>query len=319
MVSVLFFCPWWQVWFLGGHLDYLCCDPGGGAFLDWSGLPPRHLGPQCPILSHLEQWVSCAGQFALPARCCWVQLGQSLEGADGVWPWLLWLVWAVCPLSWQIVSTGLVLWETCSLACWMAKWFTAISASLLEGVFNGLAMSFPRSFPSWWYARMVQWHSSCSWCSSLIISQWSIRVLMHAMRSWGSSSSLATISSNSPRCTWVLTLCVIPCWIWSRKAEALALVTFCSSLLPVGIHCACISRDLVPRAAKTYLRWSLLSGGMQLRRSQFSRVWQNMEKGVVCILGVLVVDRQAYWCCPNCQHTSNGICCGMGRLGDELL
>ena len=43
-------------------------------------------------------------------------------------------------------------------------------------------------------------------------------------------------------------------------------------------HCACISRDLVPRAAKTYLRWSLLSGSMQLRRSQFSRVWQNMEK-----------------------------------------
>ena len=39
------------------------------------------------------------------------------------------------------------------------------------------------------------------------------------------------------------------CWIWSRKAEAFALVAFCSSLLLVGIHCACISRDLVPRAA----------------------------------------------------------------------
>ena len=79
--------------------------------------------------------------------------------------------------------------------------------------------------------------------------------------------------SSSPRCTWVLMSCVIPCWIWSRKAEAFALVTFCSSSLPVGIHCACISRDLVPRATKTYLRWSLLSGRMQLRRSQFSRVW----------------------------------------------
>ena len=50
-----------------------------------------------------------------------------------------------------------------------------------------------------------------------------------------------------------------------------------SSLLLVGIHCVCISRDLVPRAAKTYLGWSSLFGGMQLR-SQFSRVWQNMEK-----------------------------------------
>ena len=59
---------------------------------------------------------------------------------------------------------------------------------------------------------------------------------------------------SSPRHTWVLTSCIIPCWIWLRKPEAFALVTFCSSLLPVGIHCACISRDLVPRAAKTYLR-----------------------------------------------------------------
>ena len=218
------------------------------------------------------------GSFALPAGCCWVQLGQSLEGADGVWPWLLWLVWAIHLWSWQIVSTGLVLWETCSLACWMVKWFTAISASSLEGVLKGLAISFPRSFPSWQYARMIWQCSSCSQCSSLIISQWSIRVLMHATRSWGSSPGLATMSSNSPRHTWVLTSCVIPCWIQSRKAEALALVAFCSSLLPVGIHCACICRDLVPRAAKTYLRWSSLSGRMQLRWSQFSRVQQNMEK-----------------------------------------
>ena len=94
----------------------------------------------------------------------------------------------------------------------------------------------------------------------------------------GSFPNLATISLSSPRYTWVLTSCVIPCWIRSRNAESFALVAFCSSLLPVGIHCACISRDLVPRAAKTYLRWSLLSGGMQLRRSQFSRVWQNMEE-----------------------------------------
>ena len=28
----------------------------------------------------------------------------------------------------------------------------------------------------------------------------------------------------------------LPCWIRSRKAEAFALVAFCSSLLPVGIH-----------------------------------------------------------------------------------
>ena len=94
----------------------------------------------------------------------------------------------------------------------------------------------------------------------------------------GSSPILATISLSSSRCTWVLTSCVIPCWIQLWKAKAFALVTFCSSLLLVGINCACISRDLVPRAAKMYIRWSSLSSGMQLRRSQFSRVCQIMEK-----------------------------------------
>ena len=57
-----------------------------------------------------------------------------------------------------------------------------------------------------------------------------------------------------------------------KEGRYFALVTIHSSLLPVGIHCTCISRDLVPRAAKTYQRLSLLSGMMQLRRSQFSRV-----------------------------------------------
>ena len=84
MVSVLLLQPLQLLWFLGGHLDILCCDPGGGAFLGWSGLPPGNFGPQCPILLHLEQKESCTGQFALPSGCCYVQLGQSLEGADGV-------------------------------------------------------------------------------------------------------------------------------------------------------------------------------------------------------------------------------------------
>ena len=63
-----------------------------------------------------------------------------------------------------------------------------------------------------------------------------------------------------------------------EEGRSFALVTLCSSLLLVDTHCACISRDLLPRAAKMYQRWSSLSGVMQLRRSQFSRVCQNMEK-----------------------------------------
>ena len=103
-------------------------------------------------------------------------IGASLEGVDGVWPLPLWLVLATRHLSWQTMSTGLELWETWSQACWMAKWFMVMSASSHEGVLNGFAISFPRSFPSWQYAQMIQQCSLCSWCSSLIISQWSISV-----------------------------------------------------------------------------------------------------------------------------------------------
>ena len=160
----------------------------------------------------------------------------------------------------------------------MVKWFTAMSVSLLEGVLNGFAIGLPRSFPSWWYVWTIWQCSLCSQCSSLIISQQSMSVLMHVTRSWGSSPGLATKFSSSPRHTWVLTLCVIPCCILSRKVEAFALVALHCSSLPVGIHCTCISRDLVPRAAKMYWRWYLPSGKVQLRRSQFSRVHQKMEK-----------------------------------------
>ena len=41
--------------------------------------------------------------------------------------------------------------------------------------------------------------------------------------------------------------------------------------------------------------------------------------GVIGVLGVPVIDGQADGYCPSCQHTSNGINCGLGRLGDELL
>ena len=135
----------------------------------------------------------------------------------------------------------------------------------------------------------------------------------------GSPPSLTTTSLSSPRHTWVLTSCVIPCWIQWRKAEAFALVTLWSSLLPVGIHWACISRDLVPRAAKTYQRWSSLSGMMQLRKSPFSRVCQNMEKEWYVSFWVPVIDGQAGGCSSSSQCTSNGISWGLGRLSDQLL
>ena len=51
-------------------------------------------------------------------------------------------------------------------------------------------------------------------------------------------------------------------------------------------------------------------------------VLQDMAKygeGVIGILGVPILDGQADGCCPSCQCTSDGIGCGLGRLGDELL
>ena len=50
-------------------------------------------------------------------------------------------------------------------------------------------------------------------------------------------------------------------------------------------------------------------------------VLQGMPKygGVIGILGVPVVDGQSDGCCPSCQCTSDGISCGLGRLGDVLL
>ena len=86
MASVLPAHPGWQLWFLGEHLDFPCCDPvgvvllGSGAFLGWSGLPPWHFGPQCPILLHLEQWESHAGQFSLPGRVLSRAVGAVLRG-----------------------------------------------------------------------------------------------------------------------------------------------------------------------------------------------------------------------------------------------
>ena len=53
----------WKLLLPGGCLDFPCCDPVRGEFLGGGGSPPWHLGPQCPILSHLEHLKSLAWQL----------------------------------------------------------------------------------------------------------------------------------------------------------------------------------------------------------------------------------------------------------------
>ena len=51
-------------------------------------------------------------------------------------------------------------------------------------------------------------------------------------------------------------------------------------------------------------------------------VLQGMAKygeRVIGILGIPVIVGQADGCHPSCQCTSDGVCCGLGRLGDQLL
>ena len=236
------------------------------------GFPVSHLATIWSNGNHMQDSLLC-------------QLGAVICSWDS--PWRVQMVcdhcccgWCgpltFCPGRWhpQVWSCG----ETCSQACWMAKWLTAMSASSLESVLNGFAISFPRSFPSWQYARTIWQCSSCSRCSSLIILQWSISVLMHVTRSWGSSPGPGhNIFKFSKMHMGVDVMCHSLLDL-VKEGRSFHLGCFLFLFTASSIHCACISRDLVPRAAKTYLRWSLLSGRMQLRRSQFSRVWQNMEK-----------------------------------------
>ena len=78
-----------QLWLPGGHLDFPCLDPvggaffGRGAFLGCGVLPLWHFSPQCPILSYLEHleshcravcsagWMLLCAIGAVPGGCRW--------------------------------------------------------------------------------------------------------------------------------------------------------------------------------------------------------------------------------------------------------
>ena len=177
------------LWFLGGHLDFLCCDPGRGAFLCWSGLPPQCFGPQCPTFGAMgimcrtvcsTIWVlSCAVGMVLGGCRWWVTIA-IVAGVDR----LLACSYGLHPQVWSCLFPGMLDGEVVH----------SNISHLIGGCLEWLSHKFPKELSLMQYAWMIQPCSSCLQCSSLIILQQSISVLMCTMRSWGSSPSLATIS-----------------------------------------------------------------------------------------------------------------------------
>ena len=155
-------------------------------------------------VSHLVTFGATGIQCGEVCSACWVlscAIGAVLGGCR--WCVTITIVTGVGCLALLMADCIPQVWSCGRLVLGHAEWQSG-SASSQEGLLNGFFIGFPRSFPLWQYAWMMQQCSSCLQCSSLIILQWSISVLMHATRSWGFSPGLATTSSSSPRCTWVL-------------------------------------------------------------------------------------------------------------------
>ena len=135
----------------------------------------------------------------------------------------------------------------------------------------------------------------------------------------GSSPSLAKISSSSPRHTQVLMSCVIPCWVWSRKTEAFALVHFLF-LFAASRHPLCMHlQGFGSQGCKDISEVVLTVQQDVVEEEQVLQGTPEYGEGVIGILGVPVIDGQADGCHPSCQHTSNGIGSCLGKVGNQLL
>ena len=148
MASVLLLHPWQLLWFLGGHLDFLCCDPGG---------------------VHSLVGVACHHGILVPSvpSCCIWNNGSHVQGS------LLWQLGAV-RCSWDspwgcrwCVTIAIVAGVDCLpfvLADCVHR-FGAVGdlflgmldgevvhssvSQLIGGCLEWLGHKFPRSFPSW--------------------------------------------------------------------------------------------------------------------------------------------------------------------------
>ena len=115
----------------------------------------------------------------------------------------------------------------------------------------------------------------------------------------------------------MLMSCVIPCWILSRKAEAFALVTLCSSLLPCR-HPLCMHLQGFGSQGCKEVSEVVLT--VRCDADEEESVFQGMSlkdgERVVCVFQVPVIDGQADGWSSSCQCTGNGVSCGLGRLSE---
>ena len=208
-----------------------------------------------------------------------------------------------------------VLWETCSRACWMAKWFTTMSASLLQGVLNGFAKEL---------SHMVVGTGDTVMQLMLVV-----LIIDH----------LAMVHQCLDVCNEILEVLSQPGYdIFSFSRVHMGDDIVCHSLLDSvkegrSFH---LGHFLFLFTAHRHPLCKHLQGfGSQgckdisevvltVRHDAVEEepVLQGMPdygEGVVGVFWVPVVGGQADRCCSSHQCTSNGISCGLGRLGDELL
>ena len=183
-----------------------------------------------------------------------------------------------------------------------------MSASSLEGVLNGFAISFPRSFPSWWYGAH-HWSScsgpSVSWCMWYdlggTLQAWPQHpwVLQGAHGCWHHVSCPVGFSQGRQKLSpWSLSVPL--CCLQAPIAHASPGIWF------PGLQ-RCIWGGPCCPVGCSFEEEPVLQGTLKY------------GEGVVGIFGVPVIGRQADGCHPSCQCTSNGISCGLGRLSKQLL
>ena len=201
----------------------------------------------------------------------------------------------------------------------MAKWFTAMSASSLGGCLEWLCHKFPKEL------------SLMAVCIDNAVMQFMLMMLI--------IDHLAVVHQCLDVCDEILGVLSWPGHnIFKFSKIHMGIDVMCHSLLDLvkegrsfhlchflflfaaGRHPLCMHlqgfgsqgyKD-IPEVVLT-VWWDVAEEKPVLQGAA------KYGEGVICILGVPVIDGQVDGCHPSCQCTSNGIGSGLGRLGDELL